>query len=444
MAKIHDLVQAACKTSDLKALKSLEIEPMDLMSVDLENRTPLMIAASYGKVPIIKYLDDKAEELLGYDIYKVFTIRDNNDCSPLSVAAKNGHIEAVVTLYELGAYDSFTAKIADWIIFANMSIDSTKDEHGIAQTLQKDAKKRLAEIYRNNLYNVVKNPQAQVMEIRRAITNIGDVNAIVYDEHPALYHAVIYGNVTAVKILLEEGARVAPDMIPLALDSKNDEVISLLGQFVPLNAKAINWGYLLDILLDHAIKANDANVAVRLLPNMTMKKLQEALIYSAEVGSIDVLKCLLKHGVDVNSTEDSHRTRTAAMLAAKRGRVNVLKLLIDNGANLHLRSEHGIGLTALDYAKIYGRKNCQRLILESLALEKYGNTALNRAAAHGELDTVLAGSKDEASLNVALDVAKETKQPASFIRELKKYLNTKFPRSKVFSFNPLAKLKAKK
>lgn len=433
MANIHALVTQACKTNDLQILKDIKFEPRTLMAKDQEGRIPLLIAAAFGNIAVIKFLDDKADELLGYEVYKIFSERDAQGYNALSLAAKNQHTTAVVVLYELGAYDIFTANEQDWETYAHLQIEPREDNENVARTLQQDAWRRLADIYNKRLYNEVTYAHTKKESIRNAVNKVGDINTLIYDEHSALYHAVRYRNVTAIKELLELGARIDPEMIPIALDSKDEEIISLLGEYIPLSIRPLHWGSLLDILLDHAIRKNNAKMAQRLIPNMTKTKLEEALIYSAELGSDDLVQTLLKHGVDVNCREDSHRARTPAMLAAKNGNLSTLQILLAHGANLRLRSERGLftGLTALDYAKIYQRKNCVKLLREEQALQKFGDNPVNRAAAHGSMIELDYAHPDKESLKAAIRVAKESHQSAAFVKELRAYMRSHYPREKI-------------
>lgn len=444
MANIHVIVEQACRANDLHALKALRIDRRDILLTDDRLRAPLMLAAFYGNPSVIRYLEDQAEKLLGYDLYKIFNMRDIDGNNALSIAAKNNHTAAVVTLYELGGYDTFSANETDWIAYANMQVQTDEDYRKIAYTLQLDAKRRLTAIYKKDLYDIITDSNRKQSEILTALKKIANVDEPIYDEHPALYHAVLHGNTSGIMLLLKEGAHVTPDMVPIALDSKNEEAIGLLGANIPTDLKIINWGYLLDVLLDHAVKTNNARVILRLLPNMTVPKLQEALLYSAELGQDDVVKCLLKHGVDVNATEANHRSRTPLMLAAKKGHTSTVRILLMNGANIHPRSEHGIGLTALEYAKIYRRKECISLLLASYALEKYGNNPITKAAASSDINAILSHVKDATGLQTAINVAKETRQSKAFIKELQLRLKQRYPRSAVLPFGSLFEKRAKK
>lgn len=434
MAKIHEIVEIACKNKNMNDLQRYNFDKNSLLVTDNNNNIPLMIAAEFGYIDAIKLLDDKADELLGYDVYKIFKIRNNEGLNALSIAAKNQHVEAVIKLYELGAYDTFSANQNDWEMYANMQIDKDIDPKAIANTLKQDALRRLTQIYRKNVYNLVIDSNTAQSQLLPAIRKLGNINDIVYDDNTALFHAVLHGNVSAVKLLLEERATVYPEIVPNALDSKNNEIISLLSQNIPIHTSDASWGSLLDILFEHAIKNNDAPSITHLVPIMTIAKLQEALLYSSELGANDSVKCLLRHKVSVNSLENNHRKRTPLMLAVKGGHVTTANILLENKANIHIRSEGGIGLTAIDYAKIYRRKECIHLLRCAYAYEKFNRTTLTQAIADNDVDLILDNINNSDDLNLAVSFAKEIKLSKDFIKSFQDQAQNKIKMSQIKRF----------
>lgn len=439
---IHDVVQRACDSNDLRELSALKVSKSMLLSIDAAGNIPIITAAAAGNIQVIRLLDALSDQILGYDAYKIFGARNIQGYNALGIAAKNHHIPAVIALYELGAYDTFTANQFDWEIYAEMHIKPNEDSKNIAENLKFDSIKRLGEIYAKDLYEEVSKISSNPQKIREYIKLVGDVNAIVYDEHTALFHAVRNKNEAAVGILINAGATVMPEMLAVALDSRNDVIISLLGQNIPLGAIPIEWGVLLDGLLDFSVRRNDVKVLERLLPHMSITKLQQAFLYAAEIGSTAILMLLLNSGVDIDCRENNNRARTAAMLAAKKGNADILAVLIQRGADLQLRSERGFikGLNALEYAKIYRRKNCVKMLLETFTLRKYGDTPLMHIAACGtitELNKILPNTEQQGhvpdlrTLKTAIHAAKEARQPRIVVQKLKKYLHDHYAR---FSF----------
>ncbi len=227
-------------------------------------------------------------------------------------------------------------------------------------------------------------------------------------------------------------------MVPIALDTKNEEIISLIGSNITVDDRK-SWASLLELLFAHAIRVNDAATINNLVKHISKDRLEEGLIYSAEIGTDSALRALLKNGVDVDSKEHNKRARTALMLAAKKGHPNAIKVLLSFGANIHLRSERRIGLTALEYAKIYRRRECIKVLRLAYVYEKYGDSPLVRSVDEGDLNEILVFAKDEPSLITAINIAKALKQPRSLIRKLRIQLKRSIPRTHKFPFANLFK-----
>ncbi|XP_064099647.1 ankyrin homolog [Macrobrachium nipponense] len=64
-----------------------------------------------------------------------------------------------------------------------------------------------------------------------------------------------------------------------------------------------------------------------------------ALIWAAEMNSIDIVQSLLERGANIN--HKSYFGETAAYIAAKKGSLEILKLLLENGANPNVPAAEG-------------------------------------------------------------------------------------------------------
>ncbi len=186
MRNIYEIVSQSIEKSNMDELKSLSLSKEDLISQDPSGMNIVMIAASQGSIKTLKYLVAYADRILGYDVYKIFSARDHFGLTAISLAATNNHTDTLVKLYELGAYDSLTANQQDWHAFANMVIDADLDKDKIAYKLKSDAKHKLEQIYNKDLYSLVIDSQSSQKEILGAIETVGNVNAKIYDEQPAL------------------------------------------------------------------------------------------------------------------------------------------------------------------------------------------------------------------------------------------------------------------
>ena len=70
------------------------------------------------------------------------------------------------------------------------------------------------------------------------------------------------------------------------------------------------------------------------------------LFVAAAYGHLDVLRCLIENGADVNAA--TYDKSTPLMIASGYGHVNVVTCLIEHGANMDLK--HKTGQTVLHYA----------------------------------------------------------------------------------------------
>ena len=77
------------------------------------------------------------------------------------------------------------------------------------------------------------------------------------------------------------------------------------------------------------------------------------LFVAAAYGHLDILKCLVENGADVNAA--THDKSTPLMIASRYGHVNVVTFLIEHGANMDLK--HKTGKTALHYV-VYHNNDC--------------------------------------------------------------------------------------
>jgi ankyrin repeat protein len=107
--------------------------------------------------------------------------------------------------------------------------------------------------------------------------------------------------------------------------------------------------------------------------------LDEALVWAAKAGRVDVLPLLVARGADVNG--DPYRG-TPLIWAAAIPRVEVASWLLDHGADVNRRAtfgglSHGAGVTALHLAA-----QSDHLDMASLLLERGGDPAIADAVYH--------------------------------------------------------------
>ena len=185
------------------------------------------------------------------------------------------------------------------------------------------------------LHDAVK--QGDLSVVRLLLDNGADVNAIEPDGATALHWAAYRDNLPMAVALVEAGADATTanryGVMPLALAAANG------------NAE------ILELLLGAG-----ANVNIPLAEGETV------LMIAARTGRVDAVNTLLVHGADVNAVE-TWRGQTALMWASAEGHVAVVRALIDHGADVHARS--GKAFTALLFAAREGRIEVVEFLLDS-------------------------------------------------------------------------------
>lgn len=125
--------------------------------------------------------------------------------------------------------------------------------------------------------------------------------------------------------------------------------------------------------IDRLIKAGKLNV------NAYVVNHQSALAVSAAYGYIDVMKCLIENGADVNLQNEGDLGYTPIEEAARAGQVEAIKLLLENNAQID--KGNTIDTNALIGACISAEKEALELLLAHKAdinhVDNSGQTALH-------------------------------------------------------------------
>ena len=116
---------------------------------------------------------------------------------------------------------------------------------------------------------------------------------------------------------------------------------------------------------------------------------RESLVYSAGEGHVDIVRCLLKKGADMNIKDNFGWT--ALMRAASNGHDKVVQVLVDKGADMNIKDRDG--WTALIRAAIMGYDKVVQVLVDEGAdmniKNRDGDTALMMAAASGRCKEIL-------------------------------------------------------
>ncbi|CAH1795593.1 unnamed protein product [Owenia fusiformis] len=164
-------------------------------------------------------------------------------------------------------------------------------------------------------------------------------------DQTVLHYAATLGNIEAVQLLLDKGARPGSkdqeDKTPLhlAAESNNVEVVRCL----------INLS---------GAETNDDDIDGR-----------TPLLLACLHGHSVVVRLLLVLGADISSRDDDQRS--ALMLAAMNGHVSVLSILLDNHCDITATDR--LKNTALHYACMEGQADAAKLLLDNQANVKAKN-----------------------------------------------------------------------
>lgn len=242
---------------------------------------------------------------------------------------------------------------------------------------------------------------------RLLVDNVENVNARNGDPDstPILHKAICFRNMDVVKTLIDAGADInvfwsrngTPlmaaassgdcEMVRFFLSKRADVNAIVEGKFATTALQASLWGGHLDVFYLLLVHGAIRNAPISLHGS-------SELAYAARMGNIQVLRDLLDHGAEVNSTPGSSGF-TALQAAAGLDPPNVamVQLLLEWGADVNM-PHAGYEPTALQLATAGGHFHVARLLLEAGAdvnaqnsrKDFYGETALEIAACFGRLD----------------------------------------------------------
>ena len=177
---------------------------------------------------------------------------------------------------------------------------------------------------------------------------------------PVRYAVLCEYALEVVKLLLENGAKLNPSVVPIV---------------TPIHdAAALNLQDALKLLLSHGLDAN-AKAANGSTP----------LHFAACNEHAEVVSILLAHGADINAQSDDGAT--PIYIAAECRLKRTLKLLLDNGANPNLETDEQ--LTALDSALREGFADIALVLVEANAKRGRKHTTTEHLCDFGKGSTEL-------------------------------------------------------
>ncbi|WRX11100.1 protein of unknown function DUF3447 - like 7 [Theobroma cacao] len=175
---------AAINRVDLMGVLFRACKNVDLNSVDFCDRTPIHIAASYGYTEVIRF----CLSVGGHP-----EVLDVNRCTPLHLAAQEGHLGAAECLLEASSFVKYALNKQGKTAFA-LAVEN--GHSNLFDLLQLgDALNRAARI-------------DNVNGIKSCLSEGGNVNGKDQNGWTPLHRAAFKGRIESVKVLLNHGAKV--------------------------------------------------------------------------------------------------------------------------------------------------------------------------------------------------------------------------------------------
>lgn len=367
----------AVQKNQLEIVKALLEAGANVNAVNTTGSTSLMIAAIRNNPSMVQLLID-----FRADVQKV----DNRNQDALHIALDKGHDDVIKCLLETGkiilpSSDEKTREVFERIVVQLKRFREVKDIGNI-ETLENAEDRVLFERWTPLMIAAWRDE----IEIVRLLLSQGEnVNVRCVDGHTALSRAAWRGHADIVDLLLQAGAEIdtstAADTSPVILAAKyghKEVVLRLIPECIS-HGGAIK---LMDDIVYTALSRGYGDI-VEAIVNAGLivefkgnKQFSSLFLEAAASGQSKLIEIMLRHGADVNVTDEAGKT--PLMLAVESGHKEIVELLIRQNAAIDMRDQHGH--TALFRAAHVGNFDIASLLINAGSdvqiKSEYGNTPL--------------------------------------------------------------------
>lgn len=350
--KLPDKLFKAAADGNAAMIARLKARGVSVFCRDDDDNTPLHVAAERGHRAAVYQLLRREGSVLA-------NAHNLAEETPFTLAVRNGHTEIAGLLLKTLSVDvneqndlgktplhiavatGCALDMVSLLLAANADI-KIKDKQGRSPlSLARESGNTEMELLlrRENPKLRLLARTGNVVGMRRLITEGADIHTRDFTGQSAHGEAFAYEEQSAIDFLIDAGARLS--LIEMISYANTDDVKRLLANGADVNEQALNS----DTPLLRAVAEEKPDI-VRLLlgagaevnyTNLWHSPLTQAALSNENT---DILQLLLKAGADVNAADDYGST--ALQNAAVMGNTRAVSLLIRTGADVNLANEDAI------------------------------------------------------------------------------------------------------
>ena len=299
----------------------------------------------------------------GADINLMGTLLLPNE-NPLKIAMENSQLPIVEYLLQKGANPDFV------------------DNDGISLLMYTAGAQKKG----INKVNIIRVDYCKLLLKYKA-----DINKTGGIGYTALDYAIRdYSSDQTIRLLLENGAKIRPITLQIALNSYNESYCETwVVKHVLESLKKEGAEYEIDSALEAAILGDSPKTTQLIKENKIRKEFeQQILFYTAAYDNVQTLQLLLEKGLDIKSVD--YKGNTLLMLAAQCGNIDNVKYLLKQGLNIEAKNYSE--KTSLIKSVIYNQYDTTEYLLESGAISNINDgdyqDALCYAASNGNIEMI--------------------------------------------------------